>query len=157
MTTDIIPDDSNGDKSNKVKQPPDKHTNNKKEYTAPSTAWKPGQSGNPKGRPKKGVALTDILRQELELPTKIGKARMTQAHAVARALVMKAREGDAACLRLLYERIDGKVSENINIEGNMQYTEIELRVLLNATRENPEIGKQIAGILKQSITAGDSS
>jgi hypothetical protein len=27
--------------------------------------WKPGQSGNPNGRPKKGLALTELLEREL--------------------------------------------------------------------------------------------
>ena len=30
---------------------------------APKTAWKPGQSGNPKGRPRSGHAITDIVRK----------------------------------------------------------------------------------------------
>ena len=33
---------------------------------APSTAWKPGQSGNPGGRVKTGTSVAETLRQMLE-------------------------------------------------------------------------------------------
>jgi hypothetical protein len=58
-----------------------------------NTRWKPGQSGNPRGRPK-GTG-------------KIGKLRESIAEAlpdILGALVEKARTGDTAAAKLLLER-----------------------------------------------------
>lgn len=55
--------------------------------------WTPGRSGNPKGRPK-GTGTVANLRAAIE----------RDIPAILKALVMKAREGDAAAARLLLER-----------------------------------------------------
>ena len=45
-----------------VKDPKPKKT--LKEGGVTGKGWKPGQSGNPNGRPKKGTAISDILNNE---------------------------------------------------------------------------------------------
>lgn len=65
--------------------------------------WKPGQSGNPNGRPPKGEALTDILREKVD------------KDAIAEKLIQMAMEkGDIVALRYIYDRIDGKPIETVN-------------------------------------------
>jgi len=69
----------------------------------PAASWKPGQSGNPNGRPKKGEAVTDILRDTVDKQALVNK------------LVELAMEkGDFAALRYAIDRLDGKPIETIN-------------------------------------------
>ncbi len=67
------------------------------------TPWKPGQSGNPAGRPKSKPFKDALLKaiQELGL------------EGAAKALVAKANEGDVGALRELADRLDGKVPQAI--------------------------------------------
>lgn len=62
--------------------------------TKPKKAWKPGESGNPKGRPP-GTGAVTKLRNSIakHLP------------AIITQLVAKAKEGDAQAARLLLERV----------------------------------------------------
>ena len=61
-----------------------------KKKRLPSTAYKPGQSGNPKGKPK--GALNHATRTVLELLD-------GEAEALTRKAVEKALEGDGVALR----------------------------------------------------------
>lgn len=70
--------------------------------------WKPGESGNPQGRPPKGEALTDILK------SKIDKEQ------IAEKLIELVGDGDLAAIKYVYDRIDGRPKETI--EGT--FTEI---------------------------------
>jgi hypothetical protein len=48
--------------------------------------WKPGQSGNPKGRPPKNRVLTEMLRERAQDVLTIGGQEMPAQEAVARAV-----------------------------------------------------------------------
>ncbi|HLZ71454.1 MAG TPA: DUF5681 domain-containing protein [Dehalococcoidia bacterium] len=77
-----------------------------------------GQSGNPRGRPRRGAAVADFLRYELARPTgEDGKA--TRAQELARVLVAKALDGDVAAIRTVLERVDGKVPEPLMLPGRV--------------------------------------
>lgn len=77
--------------------------------------WKPGQSGNPNGRPRKEACLTSLLKEELErIPTVEqdgfdGKGR-TNAWWIIRKAVMEARSGDKSAREEAWERAEGKVT-----------------------------------------------
>jgi hypothetical protein len=58
----------------------------------PRTAWKPGQSGNPRGRPRKGECLSDIIRETLA--GKPPGERRTYREIIARRLAHIAAFGD---------------------------------------------------------------
>lgn len=92
----------------------------------PKCNWKPGQSGNPNGRPKKGECLTEILRKfaeikDVEITDKNGnpkKIRRKQALA-EKMWNMALVEGDRVVMMYLYDRLDGKpVQTNVNLPGN---------------------------------------
>lgn len=59
---------------------------------------------NPKGRPPKGEALTDILREKVD------------REVVADKLIALALDGDLAALKYIYDRIDGKPTEKREID-----------------------------------------
>lgn len=40
-----------------------------------ATSWKPGQSGNPAGAPKRGESVTEMVRAFLDEPAKAGEKR----------------------------------------------------------------------------------
>ncbi len=68
--------------------------------------FKPGQSGNPKGRPK-GTTLTDRLRKLLDANEGEG------AQAFVQTAYDYAMKGDFRFWNAILERIDGKVTEKL--------------------------------------------
>ena len=82
--------------------------------------WKRGQSGNPKGRPRK-ESLTDILRDVLaERIPKAQDPRQSQlAYALIRNFVLEAiRTKDTAMFAEIFNRTDGKVKDRIVVGGD---------------------------------------
>lgn len=75
---------------------------------APKTAFKPGRSGNPNGRPKKGETLTDILRGQCEeLISEKEGGKVAIKTALARKMVAMALGGDQSMMKYVFDRIDG--------------------------------------------------
>ena len=67
--------------------------------------WKPGQSGNPNGAPKKENSITHILAQKLD------------KDAFTEKLIELALTGDIRAIQMVYERMDGKMKEELQVEG----------------------------------------
>lgn len=80
------------------------------------TQFKPGQSGNPGGRPK-DRPLTDALRRALALEIADKRKGKTKADQIAVALVNKAAEGDVPAYREIADRVEGKVPQAQEISG----------------------------------------
>jgi hypothetical protein len=90
-------------------------TGKKQSKKGGDTKFKPGQSGNPGGRPKKGESLTEILRAQGELPPgKTGKARK---ELIGEKLWRLALSGDKFAIRYVYDRLDGRSKETKEISG----------------------------------------
>src|SRR5262245_37311436 len=68
-----------------------------------------GQSGNPKGRPPKHECLTSLLKEELENISSADKEGRTWKELIVLATLKLAMKGNAAALREVWERVDGKV------------------------------------------------
>jgi hypothetical protein len=71
--------------------------------------FKPGQSGNPGGRPKGSVSIEAELRRRLdngEEGEKIVKGLVTQA-------LRRALEGDYKFFNMILERVDGRVADRL--------------------------------------------
>jgi hypothetical protein len=86
--------------------------------------WKPGQSGNPNGRPKK-EPITERYRQALEikLPDEIRitlgmRKGSTVGDALARKMVIKAINGSIDAAREITDRVEGKAPQAIRFEGD---------------------------------------
>ena len=82
-----------------------------------ATQFKKGQSGNPKGSlpgrmtVASVVSLTDLLRG-ISLDDKQG---------IVRKLVRMCLAGNVNALRLVFERMDGKVPDVVAIQGNIEH------------------------------------
>jgi hypothetical protein len=76
--------------------------------------FKPGQSGNPAGRPKKAL-LSDALRRQLAI-TAPGMPERTQAEAIASALIAEAIAGNVQAIREVGDRSEGKPAQAIALD-----------------------------------------
>ncbi len=74
-------------------------------YGRPPAAsrFKPGQSGNPAGRPKRAPSFTLELMEELAVETTVegGREKITRQRAIAKSLVNEAINGNVRVLSLL--------------------------------------------------------
>jgi hypothetical protein len=73
-----------------------------------STKFQPGQSGNPAGRPKGSISLTTILKQKL--------AEGDTAKDVIQWTLEQAKIGNAAALKILWDRIDGPIVNKVELD-----------------------------------------
>lgn len=87
--------------------------------------WKPGQSGNPKGRPKKGEAWADVANQlldsnEIDITMKMSNGKIKNLnleadksfrHAVIIGQIKQAMDGNVQAARELADRTEGKSRE----------------------------------------------
>jgi hypothetical protein len=82
--------------------------------------YKPGQSGNPKGRPKSGTALTDLLRKELNRKDEDNVAKKAR---LVNKLIELADGGDVIALKYVFDRVDGRPTETVkaDVSGAMDF------------------------------------
>jgi hypothetical protein len=83
-------------------------------------AWKKGQSGNPKGRPKGSKNRSTIARKWLEVKEKFrnpitGEIEdLTQEDITTLAQILKARKGDTNAYKALEDSAYGSPTQQIN-------------------------------------------
>lgn len=87
----------------------------------PSPVGQKGYTGNPNGRPKKGTALTDILRSMLDKPASDSPDAPKLKEVVMQKLVNLALDGDMVALKYLTDRIDGTPVQMVDqtLEGEI--------------------------------------
>ncbi len=100
--------------------------------------FKPGESGNPKGRPKKGDTWADILeeiseRQEVKIK---GGEKITYKEAVAIKAFQEAAKGNPAMFTAIMNRMSGYPkhrieAHNLNYIMDIEITEEEERQFKN--------------------------
>ena len=77
----------------------------------PGNRWRPGESGNPKGRPKGAATSLDrVLEQELARlvdgdPDVGDKRRISRRRRLVRTLLKATEDGDARAAKLLLDRV----------------------------------------------------
>ena len=86
--------------------------------------WKPGQSGNPNGRPR-GTGVTDRIHQWMQ--AKADDTGRTGAEVFADKVLDLARNGDFRFVKEILDRYEGPVVQkveslnaNLNIEANSE-------------------------------------
>ena len=80
--------------------------------------FKPGESGNPEGRPKLTL-LSEALREQLAtvLP---GVDERTIAEHIARSLVREAIKGNVMAIKEVADRTEGKSKMSIDVDMNVR-------------------------------------
>ncbi|MBN2531886.1 MAG: hypothetical protein JXB88_03285 [Spirochaetales bacterium] len=104
-----------------------------------SSTWKPGQSGNPKGRPRKNKTLTEILAKHgKKRDVKDGEKNISRKEALAKKLWALALSGDIAAIRYIYDRIDGKPDQyhQMDLEHSAAENLLEALKEAHARRED---------------------
>ena len=85
--------------------------------------WKPGQSGNLKGRPPLGEAFIEKVRELLDKQDTTGK---TNREVIAEAFIEVCKDPQmrayAPIIKELWDRLDGKVVETHKIESDVPVT-----------------------------------
>jgi len=89
-------------------------------YRGKKTRWKPGQSGNPKGRPKKRDSLVSLLKEVLEKEYLADKKGRTWAEVLTDQLLLKAVKGDMIAQRIIWEYVEGKPKQEIEIPSDIK-------------------------------------
>lgn len=83
-------------------------------------AFKPGESGNPGGRPKLAI-LSDAYREQLaqELPN-----GQTFAELIATQMCMAAAKGDISAAREICDRVEGRARQSVDISAQVNWREL---------------------------------
>jgi hypothetical protein len=96
-----------------------KQTSIRPKRKAPKTAFKPGQSGNPNGRPKKKICIPDLLREigNAESDYGIGDdgKRITRLRSVLLKVYQLAEGGNLDAVKFIADRTEGKALERVRI------------------------------------------
>jgi hypothetical protein len=118
-----------------------------------STRWKPGQSGNPAGRPK-SITLSEALRLELAKASPEGDGEQTYAEAIAAILCQTAATGNILAAKEIADRTEGKPKQAVDMTMNVndwrelarQHGVSQEDVLLEARR-----------LIEESVTPGSGA
>ncbi len=111
-----------------------KKSANTQKRKPPKTAWKPGESGNPAGAPRRGQSWAEIFNSVGELTSQEAMERASKLWAttfkrqpagvtlkelvVIRAYATLLDESNASLLREVMDRAEGKVKEKVDITSN---------------------------------------
>lgn len=94
------------------------------------TRWKPGQSGNPSGRPKGSGRLSKALAHLLGERYPDDPLDRTYAEVISERIAQAAAKGDVAAMREIADRTEGKATQRIeNVQLRERFdrmTEAEL-------------------------------
>lgn len=86
--------------------------------------FKPGQSGNPKGKAKGTISTKTIIRKWLQSKEKTenpitGKIQiLTVLDIITLALIKRAKKGDAKAFSVLLDRMEGKPKQELGLTDN---------------------------------------
>lgn len=87
------------------------------------TQFKPGQTGNPSGRPKK-LPQIDLLLADV-----LGDEEGSEAKEILLALLHKAKKGDVRAAEVLLDRAYGKAKQEIKGEINHKIEKLIIEIV----------------------------
>ena len=96
--------------------------------------WKPGESGNPNGRPPKGEAWADVANEllnskEIEITMKMADGKVKRLslesdksfrHAVIVGMIKEALNGNVQAAKELADRTEGKSKERREVTNKVE-------------------------------------
>ena len=83
----------------------------------PDHLWKPGQSGNPAGKPKGARHFSTLIKEAI---TKVATDTGTSDDIlIIQELVAKAKDGDLKAVDMVLDRVDGKAEQTINLDADV--------------------------------------
>jgi len=96
--------------------------------------WKPGESGNPNGRPKKGEAWADVANEllnskEIDITMKMADGKVKRLslesdksfrHAVIVGMIKEAMNGNVQAAKELADRTEGKSKERREVTNKVE-------------------------------------
>lgn len=74
--------------------------------------------GNRRGRPKRGAALTEFIRAELDKPYR-PDTKTTNKERIAQVVVKAACMGDLTAVAWITQRLEGNVKQGIDLSGEV--------------------------------------
>lgn len=94
----------------------------------------PGVSGNPIGRPKGSLSVTQKIKQKLEeIPD--GK-KETYLELMVQQILDKAVDGDYHTFRQIWEHIDGRPRESVDVRSETKHTSLVELIRSVSDRDN---------------------
>jgi hypothetical protein len=98
----------------------DKQSGSNRNLLRGNPTWKKGTSANPKGRPRKEMCLTSLLKDAIDQKCPGDRKKRTWAQVINEKLLKKARKGDLQAMRLIYEYVEGKPKQEIEIPSEIK-------------------------------------
>jgi uncharacterized protein DUF5681 len=121
------------------------------------TPFKPGQSGNPTGRPKKRLPITDRYVALLESPIEENERKKlklpkgaTNADAIVLQVIRLARKGNLRAIKEICDRVEGKPSTRVEREDR-SIERPSIRVIYDRDERAPRTP------MKKEVTDSESS
>jgi hypothetical protein len=99
--------DGNASSIDPTKPLPDSELQKQENKRNPSW-FKPGQSGNPAGRPLKGYSITDTFKQMLGEKPEVKKALVNK-------ILKQALDGDTPAAKMIWQYMDGMPSQSMDL------------------------------------------
>jgi len=122
-----------------------------------STRFKPGQSGNPNGRPRDIV--TQVMREMMPTPCPFSKNGLAWAEAIALAAMKRAIAGDVRAVAEVLDRTEGKPRQSVDLSAVAAFAHVQVpRSLEEADRRLEEIWMELKERVErrkaQALTVG---
>jgi len=126
-----------GDRSNMNLQSSSKGNGRCGQLLRGNPAWQKSVSGNPAGRPKNEPLLSPQIRRQLHEVCPADPEGRTWPEVLAERMLQLACQGNPAAIKELLDRIDGKVTENVQLDTQLKaiqnMTDQELGAFIAAT------------------------
>jgi len=119
--------------------------------------WKPGESGNPKGRPKT-ITLSEAYRNALAQPMPNDKQGRTIAEVIAEKLALEAAKGSIKAAKEIADRVEGRPKQAVDLTANLfDWREMAKTHGINERDVLIEAGRLITAALESGSDELDST